>query len=341
MTLLRAPRELAAMTVLLSALALSSSAAFCSAFVPGGARSFGLAGVRTTVSSQLSMSADAAASASYQKVFVAGGSKGVGKMIVDKLISSGTASEVVALVRSEEAEKALSGINGVATVRGDAFVYKDVEGAMDGCDAAITTLGGAVDDDGKRIDYEGNSNVIEAAGILGVTRVLLVTSVGCGSSREAAPPLRLRGPQGCTVRQGEGRERPHQVLHQHQLDHRTAGGAQVGAGDGYGHPHRGSNGDRDRPQGGCCGPRSQGPDVQQDTEKGPYRGGYGDYQRGQYGGGQLGGLLAGLSGVANENCKEHQAVYNASAERALKSWGEINKINRMSTRCNAELHMKI
>jgi len=188
MTLLRAPRELAAMTVLLSALALSSSAAFCSAFVPGGARSFGLAGVRTTVSSQLSMSADAAASASYQKVFVAGGSKGVGKMIVDKLISSGTASEVVALVRSEEAEKALSGINGVATVRGDAFVYKDVEGAMDGCDAAITTLGGAVDDDGKRIDYEGNSNVIEAAGILGVTRVLLVTSVGCGSSREAAPP---------------------------------------------------------------------------------------------------------------------------------------------------------
>ena len=40
----------------------------------------------------------------------------------------------------------------------------------------------------RRVDYEGNSNVIESAGILGITRIILVTSVGCGSSREAAPP---------------------------------------------------------------------------------------------------------------------------------------------------------
>jgi len=30
--------------------------------------------------------------------------------------------------------------------------------------------------------------VIESAGILGVQRIVLVTSIGCGSSKEAAPP---------------------------------------------------------------------------------------------------------------------------------------------------------
>lgn len=48
------------------------------------------------------------------------------------------------------------------------LMTQDVENAMSGCDAAITTLGGVTD--GKRVDYDGNRNVIEAAGILGVTR---------------------------------------------------------------------------------------------------------------------------------------------------------------------------
>ena len=39
---------------------------------------------------------------------------------------------------------------------------------MSGCDAAVTMLGGVTD--GKRVDYDGNRNVVEAAGILGVTR---------------------------------------------------------------------------------------------------------------------------------------------------------------------------
>ena len=91
--------------------------------------------------------------------------------------------------RTSEAAEELNTLKGVTAVIGDAFDYKTVENAMDGCDAAITTLGGSVKDDGKsRIDYEGNSNVIEAAGILGVTRVILVTSVGCGDSKDAPPP---------------------------------------------------------------------------------------------------------------------------------------------------------
>jgi uncharacterized protein YbjT (DUF2867 family) len=125
--------------------------------------------------------------ASYKKVFVAGGSKGVGRCVIDMLSKEGI--QVKALVRSEKIAEELNAMEGVTAVVGDAFVIKDVENAMDGCDAAITTLGGATGDDmTKRVDYIGNNHVIESAGILGVTRVILVTSVGCGSSKVATPP---------------------------------------------------------------------------------------------------------------------------------------------------------
>ena len=41
------------------------------------------------------------------------------------------------------------------------------------------------DPDSPLVDYVGNANVIEASGILGIPRMILVTSVGCGNSREA------------------------------------------------------------------------------------------------------------------------------------------------------------
>jgi uncharacterized protein YbjT (DUF2867 family) len=145
---------------------------------------------RTTTSTSLPLSTSSQQQqpsfpSPYRKVFVAGGSKGVGRAIVEKLAGRGT--EVVALVRSDEAKDELDSMEGVTAVLGDAFDRKAVESAMDGCDAAVTTLGGKTAD-GRRVDYEGNGNVIESAGILGVPRVILVTSIGCGTSREAAPP---------------------------------------------------------------------------------------------------------------------------------------------------------
>ena len=106
----------------------------------------------------------------YKKVFVAGGSKGVGRLVVDKLIADGV--EVVTLVRSDEALDELSAVEGVTAIKGDAMDYKSVEDALYGCDSVITTLGGGshAREDGKWVDYTGNNNVIEAAGILGVTR---------------------------------------------------------------------------------------------------------------------------------------------------------------------------
>lgn len=120
----------------------------------------------------------------YKKVFVAGGTRGVGRFVVEKLVEKGM--QVVALARSEEAVAELNGMDGVTAIMGDAFDQKSVENAMDGCDAAVTTLGGTTKD--RSVDYEGNNNVIESAGILGVTRVIFVTSIGCGSSKDAAPP---------------------------------------------------------------------------------------------------------------------------------------------------------
>lgn len=166
---------------LLTLLTMSSLLVLSSAFAPTFVPSFRVKTAVPASSMGLHMSAGP-----YNKVFVAGGSKGVGRIIVDKLVGMG--AQVVALVRSDEAVEELSALEGVTAIQGDAFDYKTVEGAIDGCDAAISTLGGSTGDEGNRIDYNGNSNVIEAAGILGVTRLVLVTSVGCGNSKEAAPP---------------------------------------------------------------------------------------------------------------------------------------------------------
>lgn len=130
------------------------------------------------------MSETTSSSSKYKKVFVAGGSKGLGHSIVEKLSKKGI--KVMALVRREESKQELDTMEGVTAILGDAFDRKDVENAMDGCDAAITTLGGMTGD--RRIDYEGNNNVIESAQMLNVQRILLVTSIGCGSSKAAAPP---------------------------------------------------------------------------------------------------------------------------------------------------------
>lgn len=46
----------------------------------------------------------------YNKVFVAGGARGVGRAVIDKLLDQG--SEIVALVRREEAKRELEAITG-------------------------------------------------------------------------------------------------------------------------------------------------------------------------------------------------------------------------------------
>lgn len=115
-------------------------------------------------------------------VFVAGGSRGVGFEVVKLLSAKGT--PVRALVRRPEAKVELEKISGVTAFLGDAKDAAAIQAAMETCVAAISTLGGK-DPNGDRIDYIGNSNVVEQAGILGCERIILVTSIGCGSTRNA------------------------------------------------------------------------------------------------------------------------------------------------------------
>ena len=143
-------------------------------------------------------SVDASATSStqlfYKKIFVAGGSKGVGRQIVNQILAKQDGTAVVALVRDPAIADELNALSTddapITAIVGDAMDQKTVENAMDGCDAAISTLGGTTtlpDGTDQRVDYTGNSNVIESAGILGVVRIMLVTTIGCGNSKEATP----------------------------------------------------------------------------------------------------------------------------------------------------------
>lgn len=158
--------------------------------------------VRSSSHSRTQLFAEAAASSSsssplslYRKIFVAGGSKGVGRQVISQILARQDGTTVVALVRDPQVAQELNALSTeqapITAIVGDAMDQKTVENAMDGCDAAITTLGGSpgTTSDGTEpppsVDYVGNSNVIESAGILGVTRVILVSTIGCGNSRGA------------------------------------------------------------------------------------------------------------------------------------------------------------
>ncbi|GIL51057.1 hypothetical protein Vafri_7191, partial [Volvox africanus] len=84
-------------------------------------------------------------------------------------------------VRKEEIEKMMAFVP-----KGDALNKDDVQRVFDGIeevDAVVCTLGGTVAD--PRVDSEGNINVIDAAIKKGVKKFILVTSVGCGDSKDA------------------------------------------------------------------------------------------------------------------------------------------------------------
>lgn len=177
--------------ILLFVVLVLSSRCYSTAFIVG--RGLSIPSSASSINSSSRPTADTGTrllAKSYKKVFVAGGSKGVGRCIIEQLASENI--EVHALVRDSNVASELNNISGVTSFVGDAFVIKDVENAMDGCDAAISTLGGSTADEvatnSQRIDYVGNNHVIESAGILGITRVILVTSIGCGDSKVAAPP---------------------------------------------------------------------------------------------------------------------------------------------------------
>ena len=96
---------------------------------------------------------------------------------------------VACLVRPGRDSAALEAL-GARVVRGDAFSPEDCRRAFaEAAPRAAVSLLGGKDQSGRRVDAEGNLNVIDAAEAwLTGLRFLLLTSVGCGEQYAALPP---------------------------------------------------------------------------------------------------------------------------------------------------------
>jgi uncharacterized protein YbjT (DUF2867 family) len=117
---------------------------------------------------------------------VFGGTRGVGLETVRQLRDNGTAVTVMVRATSDLTE--LNAIDGVNTTIGDAMEMASVTEAFAAgeFDTVISTLGGSLKS-GFEVDSVGNVNAIDGAKAAGAMRYILVTSIGAGDSRAAAP----------------------------------------------------------------------------------------------------------------------------------------------------------
>jgi uncharacterized protein YbjT (DUF2867 family) len=122
---------------------------------------------------------------------VFGGTRGIGLETVRLLAGKGEA--VTVLVRETSDLTALDEIDGVRTTVGDAMDRASVTRAFAAGEyqVVVSTLGGSMTA-GFTVDSVGNINAIDGAKAAGVERFVLVTSIGAGDSRAAAPAPMLK-----------------------------------------------------------------------------------------------------------------------------------------------------
>lgn len=138
---------------------------------------------RTTQYPAFEMEADAAPEGGHH-VLLFGGTRNTGLEVAR--ILTGRGDRVTAFVRATSDRSGLEPL-GVNFVVGDALEADTVRAAFQSGDytAAITTVGCFGCD--PRPDYLGNANIFDAAEAAGVSRLLLVTTIGAGDSFKAAP----------------------------------------------------------------------------------------------------------------------------------------------------------
>ena len=143
--------------------------------------------VRTLLAALLITMASALPALADTLVF--GGTRGIGLETVRLLAGNGEA--VTVLVRETSDLTALNEIDGVSTTVGDAMDMASVTQAFAAGEyqAVVSTLGGSMTA-GFAVDSVGNINAIDGAKAAGVERFVLVTAIGAGDSRAAAPALR-------------------------------------------------------------------------------------------------------------------------------------------------------
>jgi uncharacterized protein YbjT (DUF2867 family) len=111
-------------------------------------------------------------------VLLFGATKGVGLELARILVQDGVT--VTAMVRPASDVSSLAPL-GVHILNGDAFEADEVRSSIERTapQVVVSTLGGK-SADGRRVDDVGNSAVIRACVEHDVSRVILVTSLGCG-----------------------------------------------------------------------------------------------------------------------------------------------------------------
>ncbi len=119
-------------------------------------------------------------------VIVFGGNRATGLEVVKSLIARG--EKVTVMVRPTSNTAELEKL-GVTLVKGDAMNAEDTAKAAASAyfRAAVSTLGGTGANDSGRPDFDGNKNVIDGAKAAGIPRFVLVTVIGTGTSKSAAP----------------------------------------------------------------------------------------------------------------------------------------------------------
>ena len=116
------------------------------------------------------------------KLAVFGATGGTGKQVVEQALAAG--HTVTVLVR-DPAKLAI--INPALTVkRGNVLEAEDVFNTVHGADAAVISLGNTANNpDG--VVAKGTANVVSAMQKSGVARLIVVTSLGVGESKDQVP----------------------------------------------------------------------------------------------------------------------------------------------------------
>lgn len=116
------------------------------------------------------------------KLAVFGATGGTGQQVVEQALAAG--HTVVALVR-DPARLALG--NPALTVkRGNVLEPEDVFNTVNGADAVVVSLG-STSNNPDGVVAKGTANVVAAMQKSGVARLLVVTSIGVGESKDQVP----------------------------------------------------------------------------------------------------------------------------------------------------------
>jgi uncharacterized protein YbjT (DUF2867 family) len=115
------------------------------------------------------------------KVLVFGASGKTGGLVVERALAAG--HEVSVLIR--DASK--FNVPGMNIIAGDATKGNDVLCAVRGQDAVIDTIGGTTPYKATQLESTSVRNIIEAMKAEGVRRLIVVSMMGLGESREQAP----------------------------------------------------------------------------------------------------------------------------------------------------------